>query len=306
MFGDPDDDVVDDDENLNPDPDDDSDEPEEGGEPDGDQPDPDSEDDESDETGEDPELESGASSRSTSEDEENDEGESNTKLKRRFHYAMQDNEKLRRENEELRAKAEKPEPELVEPKRDEFEDVDEYIDAREKYVTEKTRREERAKVQEDDARRAEEKHLNTVQQNWEDQLADGRAKYKDFDDAHITSDLQQTTGPMAQFLMESDIGGELSYQLFKNPDKYGVTFEGMSELSVPKQFAKMARIEDKVRAKMTDKPNKQTPVSGAPEPTPKPKPKSTPDDSPNDKDSTGDYIAKRRKERYGSGRRHGI
>ena len=244
-----------------------------------------SEDEESGSEEESPETDESGSS----EDDVKEHGESNKKLKKRVFYTARENETLRRENEQLRLAAQPKEEDLVEPKRDDYESIDEYIAARDDYVEKVTERKTRTTIANEQQQETEDQEYNRLLGNWDEMKIDARDKYDDFDEVLTTSEVK-VTGAMSRYMFESEYGAEIAYHMGKNP-KITKLAQGIEKLSVTQQAAKMVRIEDMVKQEL-DKPSKNT--SGAPTPTKPVKPGSSAESGPNEKDSTEDWMTKRR------------
>lgn len=106
-----------------------------------------------------------------------------------------------------------------------------------------------------------------VQQNWSEQLAEGRAKYPDFEQVAYTSPI---SNEVADAVAASDIGAELAYYFGKNPDvaRQISLFSKTDRAEASRQFG---FIEAQVRQSLTAAaprtasaaPPPTTPVKGA-------------------------------------------
>ena len=230
----------------------------------------------------------------SSEGDVKEQAESNKKLKRRVYHVGQENEALRRENQELKRAQRAKEEDLVEPNRDDFESIDEYISARDSYVEKKTRRDARAEIENEQKVETQQEESRRLETNWAMMTDEAREKYEDFDYVLGSSDTP-ITYDMSRFLFESEYGAEIAYHMSKD-NEVAKLAKGIEKLSSTQQVAKLVRIEDMVKQKL-DKPSKNT--SDAPKPTKPVKPGGTDDSGPNDKDSTEDWMKKRQKQKYG-------
>jgi len=247
---------------------------------------------ESDKTDDKSEPEDKGESGKASDDEKSDEQEGISKkaLKRRIYKESQERKRLEEELEELRKKTEESKPESLEPKREDFESLEEYFDARENFVRDETRKETEARIaQERDEESGKQEHEKLLR-GWETQKEEARGKYDDFDEMMELSE-SPVTSMMASFMMESEIGADMSYYLASHVDQA----KSISALSPIGQAKALAKLEDTVQAEV-EKSNKK-PVSGAPEPTPALKGGDADDDSPSAKDDTKAWIEKRRKQK---------
>lgn len=125
-----------------------------------------------------------------------------------------ENRKLQREWEaKKQAETKIAEPAVAPPKLEDFETTEEWLDARSdwKYDQRIIAEAQKAKAE------AEKQDIDRLQKKYEAQKAKMADKYADYDD--LMDSLKDLDIPpyLSQAVMESDIGGELSYYLGKNP-----------------------------------------------------------------------------------------
>lgn len=156
------------------------------------------------------------------------------------------------------AERQQPQEGSDEPKRDQFESYEAFIEARATWKAEKAA-EERAKKVLDDARKKDEQERSQgetekVARAWNAKVEKARDALEDFDEVCAESEAI-VTKPMSDAILESDHGALIAYHLAKNPAEA----ERISKLSPSKQAAAVVALEEKVKA-----PAKQP--SKAPEP----------------------------------------
>lgn len=173
------------------------------------------------------------------------------------------------------------------PKREDFDDYEQYIEARAEYsavqaaekrlsAAEKARAEAESKAQESEQARA-------FQQARDDTVDRGCEVYDDFEDVTGSDDLH-ITPVMADALLSSERGHDVWYHLGKNPEKA----EKIAAMHPVQQIYELGRIEANLAGGKT--------ASGAPPPT---KPVSARGSSSNtlsDKLSTAEWMKKRAEE----------
>lgn len=218
------------------------------------------------------------------------EDESNKQLKRRLFHAS---ERIRKAEERLaRYEAQQREnrPELpAAPKRDDFEDEEKYLEARDNHNRKVWEREREEQEQRTAAERTRAEKDQAITSNWESQKNAARQKYDDFDAALTTMEVP-INGHIAEHVMSSDIGGEMAYHIANHPEALG----DISTLSFAQLNAKLVALENTVRESLNKKP-----VSKAPAPTDTVKGTTIHADEPSDKDDDATWIQKRQKQVHG-------
>jgi hypothetical protein len=126
------------------------------------------------------------------------------------------------------------------PKLDDFETTEEYLDARADWKVEQRLAAEAQKAEEEKEKKATEKLV----QKFEKQKAKMAEKYSDFDD--LMDDLADLDIPpyINQAVIESDIGGELSYYLAKNP----IELEKILDMQPLAAVKALGRLETKLES----------------------------------------------------------
>lgn len=182
-----------------------------------------------------------------------------------------------------------------EPKREQFESYEDYVEARATYRAEKKASEiVDRRFNEAAQRRQQEAAQQTArerQASWNKGLESARKKYDDFDD--VTDNDEIVIQPkMGEAISDSPIGPELVYFLGKNPDEA----ERIAVLPAREQYAEMVLLERRVRdmkpaAKVSQAPEPINPVGGK---------AGVQDDTPNaSKDDLAAWMRKRNKQVHG-------
>lgn len=145
-----------------------------------------------------------------------------------------------------------------EPRREQFNDYESFLEARAVYKAEKIAEEKARKIIEESRKSERESQTRSEREAqvkaWNAQIDKARDEVDDFDDVCSESDAV-VTDHMSYAIMESDKGPFIAYYLAKNPQEA----ERISKLSPSKQAAAIVSLEDKVT-----RPAKQP--SKAPEP----------------------------------------
>jgi len=182
-----------------------------------------------------------------------------------------------------------------EPKREQFESYEDYVEARAAYKAEKRALEAVDKrLQAEAQRRQNESAQQTAreqQAQWNKSLEAARKKYDDFDDVTDNEDII-VTPKMGEAIKDSPIGPDLVYHLGKNPDEA----HRIAALPAREQYAEMVLLERTVRdAKPAPKK-----ASNAPEPiNPVGGNAGIQDETPSPKDSLDVWMKKRNKQVHG-------
>ncbi len=200
-----------------------------------------------------------------SHDEDAEPKKSKGGFQRRIDELTRQREEERREKERLlslverlsgsdRPKPQEAQPQVSsEPKREDFDDYEQYLEARAEFRAVKALD---ARLQQQEAQRAQQAQMTEQQKQvatWNAKLAEARSKLPDFDD--VTSADVPITQSMSSAIMDSDKGAEVAYYLAKNPAEAA----RIAALSPIGQVREIGKLEDRVAAKPV-KP------SSAPEP----------------------------------------
>lgn len=146
--------------------------------------------------------------------------------------------------------------ELKRPILKDFDDYDLYTQALEGYLEKKVASDYQKQV----ATKTAEEKRKTVAQGWESQLTRAREKFSDFDKAVKVQ--IPITQAMADSLLSSDLGAEVTYHLSKNPSEA----ERIAKLEHPLAVAReIGRIEARLSAQ-TEAPKPVTRVAPVPAP----------------------------------------
>ena len=130
-----------------------------------------------------------------------------------------------------------------EPKLDDFDNFDAYIAAKAEYIADRkinqtlTEREQRAAEE-----RAQAAQRQTAD-SWNKRVSTAGAEMPDFREVVANSDVPMTP-PMAQAIMESDVGPKIAYYLATHPDEA----EDIASMSPIATVRALTRIEDKLLA----------------------------------------------------------
>lgn len=173
-------------------------------------------------------------------------------FQKRIHGLTERLQRQQQEIEALRAAQSAP-PTLDEPKRDDFDDYEEFLEARAAFVAEKRFATLEQQRQQSEQRRLEQQQAQTREMGWQDGVQAARDKYDDFDDVafgevHITE-------PMADAMKDSELGAEIAYWLGKNPSDAAK----IARKSPLAQLREIGRIEERLTTR-PPKPPPPTPV----------------------------------------------
>ena len=220
------------------------------------------------------------------------QGKSKRALRRAIAREKQRNAELERRLAALEERTpETRTPELKEPKREDFDSVEEYYDARADYRLEVKLQEKEQKDREQTQRSQTQQESAQLAQSWDEKLEDARDKHDDYDDVLESSDVP-VSPLMGRYFMESDIGAELAYHIAQRPE-----YKKIANLPPLRQAAELGKIEDKVKAQL-DKPKPKKPSSATAPPDPV-KPKGTGKSEPTSKDDVETWMNKRQKQVHG-------
>jgi hypothetical protein len=176
-------------------------------------------------------------------------------FQRRIDELTRQREEERREKDRLlslverlsgneRQKPQETQPQgTAEPKREDFDDYEQYLEARAEF---RAVRALDARLQQQEAQRAQqaqqtEQHKQAA--TWNARLAEARSRLPDFDD--VTSADVPITQNMSSAIMDSDKGAEVAYYLAKNPAEAA----RIAALSPIGQVREIGKLEDRVQAK---------------------------------------------------------
>lgn len=195
-----------------------------------------------------------------------------------------------------------PKSDLAEPKKDNFNSYEEYLEARAEWKaemrSEKRFRELEEKFEKQAKQREEEEQQKSFSRKADERVKAGQAKYEDFDD--VINDAAEdgiivAGSELHMALIESDIGHDLAYYLSK-PENRGEA-EDLLELSPRALNRAIGKLEAKLSAaneeKAKPRPRRPTmePIEG--------KRNTNMGDPMRDNVSTADFIAMRNKQEYG-------
>ena len=180
-----------------------------------------------------------------------------------------------------RPQAEQPTDEA--PKRESFEDYEEYIEARAEYAAKKTLAEANNQRQAETQQQAQQRALEAAEVARDDLVEKGENAYEDFEQVCMTDDLH-ITPVMAEGLMASSDGHEVWYHLGKNPAKA----DKIARLPPAKQLFELGVLAASLKVSKTP--------SNAP-PPPKPvNSRGRTDNALSDKEDIKTWMAKRSKQ----------
>jgi len=150
------------------------------------------------------------------------------------------------------------------PKRETYSSYEEYVEARADWRARVAAREEREQAAKEEQERKERETLQTREKDWHGRINKAAEKYTDF--ATVMEDSEATlalihSSPMRAFIVESDIGPEIIYELCRNPAEA----KRIAELPPRKQAAEITKIEEKLAA-AAPKPNDEEKVDEVDDP----------------------------------------
>ena len=129
---------------------------------------------------------------------------------------------------------------LSEPKREDFDDYEQFIEARAEFRAVKAV-EARFKEQEQRQQQATQQSAQAkTLQDWNAKVSSAREKYADFDDA-VAVDVPISKA-MSEAMLDSDKGAEVAYYLAKNPSEAA----RIAALSPNGQIREIGKLEDRV------------------------------------------------------------
>lgn len=185
--------------------------------------------------------------------------------------------------EKLTSRGDEKPSEGGEPRRDAFDDYEEYLEARADWRAEQKFKEMQAQSQETDRQQAAQRERASVQASWSAQVEAAMDRYEDFEEVAFTATISDSG---ADIIAQMDSGADVAYYLGKHPKEAAT----IAELSPARQAVALGKIE----AKLSIEPPK--PTSAAPAPVKPVKGSGTVDSGPSDRDSTEAWMKKRRAE----------
>lgn len=157
----------------------------------------------------------------------------------------------------LRGRQEQPKAQPVaengEPKRENFDSYEAFIEARAEWRADRKVEEKLAKNREQEAQTRTAEEQRKIEQQFRERAKETAKKFEDFDEVMESSDAPMTKA-MAEAILHSDVGAEVAYHLAKNPGEA----ERIAALPAARQAAEIGRLEAKLSAPAvpTPKPSK--------------------------------------------------
>lgn len=174
----------------------------------------------------------------------------------RAKYEAEARNKMLEERIQALEQTSKPSQPQGAPKIEDFQDFDQYLNARDEFLAKKMKSETIAEYekrqQAESAQRERQKTLDTYQKR----VAQAVKELPDFDDVVYRPDVT-ISDVMAHTIMESDAGPKVAYYLGTHPDEA----ERIADLSPVAAIKELTRIEDKLsKTKATNTPPPTNPV----------------------------------------------
>lgn len=175
-----------------------------------------------------------------------------------------------------------------EPKRDDFDSYESYIEARAEWRASKAVEDRLSKQAEEDAKKRTAEEQQKLEKVFRERAVKFAKEIEDFDEVMESSEAPMTK-EMADAILTSDIGPKIAYHLAQHPEEA----ERIAAQPASRRAAEIGKLEAK--------------LAEAPPPAPKPKPSGAPDpidpvggnkgkvttDEPSDKDSPDEWLRKR-------------
>lgn len=218
-------------------------------------------------------------------------------LQKRFNTLSSQRDKAKADAEYWRGVAEgrtQPAPatttqpqETLKPKQDDYDNEGDYLEALTDWKWEQKLPGLRAAARAEITLEDQQRETQRIQQQHAKKATQAREKYGDYDEM-VNQPLFTPT--MTQLIMASEVGPEVAYFLGKNPTEAD-RIAALSQLMVAKEIGKLEVkfSQQPTKRNITKAPAPINPITGGREAV----------DVPPDKMSTGDYIAKRRREEKG-------
>lgn len=205
------------------------------------------------------------------------------RLQKRFDELTRQRYQLEAENRRLQEQLQGVKPEETKaPSRDDFDNYEDYLDARADYLAEQKVKSYQENQKKEEAARKRQEQQDKLLSNWEASKDKAREKYTDFDDV-LSNDDAPLTETMAYALMESEYGADIGYHLGKNPEEA----QRIASLSPARQAAELGKLE----LQISTKPNKPK-SSKAPEPIETVSGSSGGESKPSDNDDIDTWMKK--------------
>jgi hypothetical protein len=133
------------------------------------------------------------------------------------------------------------------PKREAFDNYEEYLEAKARHEGRSAAREEREKAEKETKAKEQREAHEKAKQSWHSKIAAAQAKLPDFetvleDNEEVLDEIGRT--PMRGIITQSDIGPQIIFELCKNPAEV----KRIAALPAYKQAAEIAKIEDRLTA----------------------------------------------------------
>lgn len=177
---------------------------------------------------------------------------------------------LRERIAELEARTRQASPEPQEPKRDDFDNYEAYLEARQDWrLEQRLAKEAQQRQQEQQQPQAQQPRVDQAQQamvkTWEEREKAFEASTKDYKDrvsAFLEEDVASFSPSARTAIVESEVGPQLLYHLARHPE----IADRISELSPVRQVAELGKLEAnlaKAPKKPSNAPAPITPVGSA-------------------------------------------
>jgi signal recognition particle GTPase len=173
-----------------------------------------------------------------------------------------------------------------EPKRDDFESYEAYIEARADWRADRRWEEKEAKKRDEEAKTRTQAEQQKLEQSFREKARSAAKELEDFEDVMEGSDAPMTQ-QMAEAILTSDLGPKLAYHLAKNPEEA----KRIAALPAARQAAEIGKLEGSLEAESKPKPKPEP--SKAPEPIEPVGARSASSERPSDKDDIDTWHKKR-------------
>ena len=140
------------------------------------------------------------------------------------------------------------------PKISDYNSVEDWSEAYGNYLEDKLVATTHSKVQERAAKQSEKSQMEQIVNTYQSRVKAQSAELPDYDD--VVAELPQLPQDTVEFLLTSDVGPKLTYQLALDPDEV----ERLLKLPAVRRAAELGKLEDKLTSK-TVAPKKVTAVS---------------------------------------------
>lgn len=167
-------------------------------------------------------------------------------------------EALERERQSFAEQQPKPQ-QAGAPKLEQFDNLDDYVAAKAEYIVKQNLDKTFAERERAARQQAEQGRRGQVEQTWNNRVSQVRVEMPDFDEV-IESSGVNITQPMAEAIMESDVGPKVAYYLARNPEKA----EEIAEMSPAQIHRAIGRIEAKLEHETLVKKQSSAPKPASP------------------------------------------